>query len=276
MKVFLLTALVALLLASPTYAETRLGVVSYWGGEVIDYDRIPDGSLAILNPSNGIFVSDGQGMNVVPFADNYKAVARRATKHDVAMLGYVPTGYFHHDCNVVGKCQTWTRIEGQVKAYFAEIPGLAGIFFDEAAPADWSCEAYVAEYQKLRDIVQTYRPGAVIAFNPGMADLCAVTAAAAGEFVVLFESDGDTFRLQDAKIRAATEAARARGVRSWLVINTVAKKAEMRTVVEAAKIYDPDFLYVVDVSGDWQAGYNTYGALPLYWRDEILAVTGKK
>lgn len=265
-------ALSLLMMAMPAVAAPKLAVVSYWGTNTKNFWKIPDHSVALINPDSGIFDADGQGQELADDLDVFNDVLRRAKSHDIALYGYVPTGYFNHSCNVFGKCQTWDRIEGQVKAYFDRMPSLAGIFFDETAPADWSCDAYVAEYEHLRQIVARYRPDARIIYNLGMPDACAVTAAQAGETLVLYETDGKGYLAQKDRIEAATAAAHAKAVKVWHIVNDVPSKAGMQAVVQAAKTYDPDYLYVVDVSGDWQAGYNTYGDLPAYWADEIKAL----
>ena len=263
---------ILLLSATGAMAKPRLGVVSYWGGDTKNYWKIPDGSLALINPDSGIFKADGQSEKLAADLDIYNDVFRRAQSHDIALYAYVPTGYFNHTCNTYGKCQTWERIEAQVRAYFKAMPRLTGIFFDETAPANWSCDAYVAEYARLRTIVHTYRPEAKIIYNLGMPDECAVTAAQAGEILVLFENSGQTYMQQSDKIDHATQAARAKGVGVWHMVNGVGIAAGMQQVVAAAAAHDPDFLYITDISGDWQAGYNTYGDLPAYWNAEVKAI----
>lgn len=271
MKALYLAALLALA-ATPAMAKPKLAVVSYWGGRVENFSRIPDHSLALINPNSGILVT-GDETKPVDGLDVYGDVFRRAQKHDLALYGYVPTGYFRHDCNIAGKCQTWTRVENQVKTYFARMPGLKGIFFDETAPADYSCEAFAAEYARLRTIVARYRPDAKIIFNVGMPDTCAVDAAQAGEMVVLFENDGGHYVGDYAKIEAATKLAAGRGVKTWHIVNNIPPN-QLDAVLHAADIYAPDYFYVVDVSGDWQAGFDTYGDLPVYWKAEVKALTG--
>ena len=253
-------------------AKPRLAVVSYWGNRTDNFSLIPDHAIALINPNSGILVTNDEA-RPVDGLDVYDNVLRRARKHDIALYGYVPTGYFHHDCNQAGKCQTWTRVEAQVKTYFARLPGLKGIFFDETAPSDYSCDAFAAEYDKLRTIVARYRPDAKIIFNVGMPDTCAVNAAKPGEMVVLFENDGGHYIQDYAKINAATKLAADKGVQSWHILNNIPPD-QLGAVMHAADIYEPDYLYVVDVSGDWQAGFDTYGGLPPYWKAEVKALTG--
>ncbi len=272
MKAFYWAALLALA-ATPVMAKPKLAVVSYWGGRVENFARIPDHSLALINPNSGILVT-GDEVRAVDGLDVYGDVLRRAKKHDIALYGYVPTGYFRHDCNEAGKCQTWTRVEAQVKSYFQRMPDLKGIFFDETAPADYSCEAFAAEYDKLRTLVARYRPDAKIIFNVGMPDTCAVDAAKPGEMVVLFENDGGHYVGDYAKIQAATRLAKSKGVLTWHIINNIPPN-QLDAVLRAGDIYAPDYLYVVDVSGDWQAGFDTYGDLPSYWKAEVKALAAQ-
>lgn len=266
-----LAALIGLLPAT-AMANPKLAVVSYWGGRIENFFRIPDHSIALINPASGI-LAPGKTDALADSAGNYDDVLHRARKHDLALYGYVPTGYFNHGCNQDGKCQTWERIEAQVKAYFEKMPELKGIFFDETAPADYSCDVYAAEYDKLRALVAKYRPDGRIIFNVGMPDTCAVDATKAGEMIVLFENDGAHYVNDYAKIKAATDDARSRGVAVWHIINNIPTQQQFDTVVQAAKAYAPDYLYVIDVSGDWQAGFDTYGDLPSYWKAEVKALS---
>jgi len=255
-------------------AQPRLAVVSYWGGKPENFARIPDHSIALINPASGI-LAPGKTDTLADNLDVYTDVVRRAKKRDLTLYGYVPTGYFNHTCNVEGKCQTWERIEAQVKTYFEKMPDLKGIFFDETAPADYSCDVYPAEYEKLRELVAKYRPDAKIIFNVGMPDACAVQAMKAGEMIVLFENDGAHYVNDYAKIKAATALARSNGVKVWHIVNNIPTGQQFDAVVQVSQVYAPDYLYVIDVSGDWQAGFDTYGDLPSYWKAEVRALAGE-
>ncbi len=253
-------------------AKPQLAVVSYWGQRVENFERIPDHTVALINPSSGI-LAKGSIDTPVDNLGIYKAVFRRAKKHDIRLYGYIPTGYFKHDCNVDGKCQTWARIEAQVKTYFEQMPDLQGIFFDETAPADYDCALFSAEYEKLRALVAKYRSGGKIIFNVGMPDTCAVAATSPGEMIVLFENDGPHYINDYKQIKAATDLAKAKGTEVWHIINNIPTNTELDAVLRASDVYAPDYLYVIDVSGDWQAGFDTYGDLPSYWKAEIKALT---
>ncbi|MGN6210302.1 spherulation-specific family 4 protein [Asticcacaulis sp.] len=254
-------------------ATPKLAVVSYWGQRVENFDRIPDHTVALINPSSGILVK-GSVDTPVDSLGVYKDVFRRAKKHDIRFYGYVPTGYFSHDCNSDGKCQTWERIESQVKIYFEKMPDLQGIFFDETAPADYDCALFSAEYEKLRELVAKYRPGGKIIFNVGMPDICAVAATVPGEMIVLFENDGRHYVNDYKQIKAATDQAKTNGTEVWHIINNIPTGKELEAVLRASDVYAPDYLYVIDISGDWQAGFDTYGDLPSYWKAEIRALAG--
>jgi hypothetical protein len=260
------------LLPTVTFAKPQLAVVSYWGHRVENFERIPDHTVALINPSSGI-LAKGSSDTAVDNLDVYKDVFRRAKKHDLSLYGYVPTGYFNHDCNTDGKCQTWARIEGQVKTYFERMPDLQGIFFDETAPSDYDCALFNAEYEKLRSVVAKYRPNAKIIFNVGMPDTCAIGATAQGEMIVLFENDGQHYVNDYKQIKAATDMAASKGVKVWHIINNIPTRTELDAVLSASAVYAPDYLYVIDISGDWQAGYDTYGDLPAYWKAEVQALT---
>jgi len=253
-------------------AKPQLAVVSYWGQRTENFERIPDHTVALINPSSGI-LAKGAIDTPVDNLGVYKDVLRRAKKHDIRLYGYVPTGYFRHDCNTDGKCQTWARIEAQVKTYFERMPDLKGIFFDETAPADYDCALFNAEYEKLRALVAKYRSGGKIIFNVGMPDTCAVNATSPGEMIVLFENDGQHYVNDYKQIKAAADQAEARGTQVWHIINNIPAN-QLDAVLSAANVYAPDYLYVIDVSGDWQAGFDTYGDLPAYWKAEVKALTG--
>lgn len=272
MKFPLLLAALALILPAGAMARPNLAVVSYWGHRVENFQRIPDHTVALINPSNGI-LAKGSTDTSVDDLGIYTDVFRRAKKHDLRVYGYVPTGYFKHDCNIDGKCQTWARVEGQVKTYFEAMPDLKGIFFDETAPADYDCALFAAEYEKLRALVIKYRPNGQIIFNVGMPDTCAVAATSPGEMIVLFENDGQHYVNDYKQIKAATDLAKSKGTQVWHIINNIPTDKELDAVLRASDVYAPDYLYVIDVSGDWQAGFDTYGDLPAYWKAEVKALT---
>ncbi|WP_292933312.1 spherulation-specific family 4 protein [Noviherbaspirillum sp.] len=270
----LLLLIAALLASSAASANTDIGVISYWGTNQALYDQLPEGSVALVNPDNGIFVSAGQTKTLVPNLSDYKTIVRKAARRDIAMLGYVPTGYFNHTCDAIGQCQTWERIEAQVQAYFTNMPRLEGIFFDEAAPAAWDCNAFPAEYQRLRDIVYKYKDDATIAFNAGVPDNCAVAGAEAGDILVLFESDQNAYAAQAQNIQVSTTTALNKGVTTWHLIHSVKTVDGLNAVFAQAKATNVDLFYATDIGGNWQAGENTWGSLPSYWQQEVALLSG--
>lgn len=257
--------------ANAVNAPTQLkaGVISYWGTTASTYDKLPVGALALINPDNGIFVSADQGTKL-PVLTEFKSIVKKAAKRGVHMLGYVPTGYFDHSCNTNGVCQTWKRIEAQVKAYFANFPALEGIFFDEVSPRNWNCAAFPAEYQLLRDIVAKYKSSATIAFNAGAPDNCVVSGVNSGEIVVLFENSFAEYKAQSENIKVSTQTALAKKAIPWHLVHTVKTTEDMRTAASQAKTSGATYFYCTDIGGNWQAGENTWGSLPPYWNDELL------
>lgn len=268
-------ALIALALALPARAETKLGVVSYWGPKAAPYEAIPAGAIALVNPDSGVFIAWRQTREATPKTASYRRIVADGAKRGVDMLGYVPTGYFNHDCDVHGECQTWDRIERQVATYVRAMPGLKGIFFDEAAPSAWDCAAFPAEYERLRAIVLKYNPDAVIVFNTGLPSPCAIDAAKAGEVVVTFEQDMTAYTAQSAEIATISQAAAAKGVKTWHMIHSVRNPADLPGVIAAARAHGADYVYVTNIGGDWQKGENTWGSPPAFWSALVKEVNGE-
>lgn len=248
-----------------SHPAPSMGVISYWGNDPSLYEQLPAGSLALVNPDNGVFISRNQGQTLVPELNQWRLITNNMEARGIQVLGYVPTGYFDHTCNRLGKCQTWARIEAQVAAYFAAMPNLSGIFFDEVAPAKWNCAAFAAEYHQLRTIVQRHRPGASLAFNTGVADQCVLNGLVSGDTVVLFEGTGSAYANAATTIQNVTAQARQRGVKTWHLIHSVPTSAGMGNTLTLARQALVDRVYVTDVGGNWQAGENTWGAPPGYW-----------
>lgn len=246
-------------LVNPVIQSPRIGAISYWALNTASYDQLPSGALGVVNPSNGIF--SGQTTTLVTDAASYAAIVSSASSRGVNMLGYVPTGYFNHTCNISTQCQTLVRIEAQVQAYFQNMPGLGGIFFDEVSPAVWSCSGFAAEYQQLRAIVRRYSAQATIAFNAAVPETCVVDAASAGEIVVLFESSFASYQSNAAAIATATAAARVRGVASWLLVYGA---ADLNAAYAQADAAHANWFYATDLSGG-----NLWNALPGYWVQEL-------
>lgn len=264
--------LMMLALSQSALAQTAIGTISYWGTDTALYNRLPANSLALVNPDNGIFISAGQTTTLARDLASYRNIVDMQAARGVRMLGYVPTGYFNHQCNQNGVCQTWERIEAQVRAYFTEIPNIAGIFFDEVSSSTWNCSAFPQEYQKLRTIVNHYRPGAFIAFNAGVPDNCVVAGVNAGEIAVLFESSYSEYLANANNVAVSTATARQKGVLVWHLVHTVKTVQQMENVIENARSQSVNYVYATDIGGNWQAGENTWGSLPVYWDQELLAI----
>lgn len=253
----------AIMLMAGTSASAQvgrsIGMITYWGPDPAAYEIIPDGATATINPDNGILKSRGQRMVPVADLESWRRIVAQSKVRGISMLGYVPTGYFDHSCNAIGKCQTWERIERQVEVYFREIDGLGGIFFDEAAPANWSCEAFVEEYARLRAIVRKHSPKATIAFNAGVPDNCVVGGSKAGEILVLFEGNPQNYAGQAERLSVSARAAHEKGASVWHLVHSVGSNEEIVRLYEISKSYRADYFYLTMNSGDWEAGVNTWG-----------------
>jgi hypothetical protein len=240
-------------------SSPKVGAVSYWALTSY-YDQLPSGALALINPSDGIFT--GQTQTVTPDAAAFAAIVANAATRNVSMLGYVPTGYFNHSCDIAAQCQTWARIEAQVQAYFQQLPAVAGIFFDETSVTPWDCNAFVAEFQQLRTIVNKYRSGARIAFNVADPTPCVVDAVAAGEILVQFEGKPANYLSRAAALDSGTAAARAKGVLSWHLVLAAADIDSVHARAAASRV---DYFYATDKA----AGTNEWNTLPTYWAREL-------
>lgn len=249
-----------------------LGVISYWGSAAEPYRRLPATSLAVLNPEVGVLAT-GSVSTPVAALPAWQARSAELRARGVVHLGYVPTGYFRHDCNVVGQCQTWARIEAQVATYLSQMPHLDGLFFDETAPTAWDCTVFAAEYARLRTLVARHRradaPAPLLAFNPGVADACVLDGLQAGETVVVFEGTAASHAERETVISNVTRQARQRGLQPWHLVHTATTVAAAQSVVERARQADVAWLGVSHTGGQWQANENTWGAPPPYWSELV-------
>lgn len=247
---------------------TDLAVPSYWG-DTGKYDEIPEGSIALINPSNGVLQVINEKLEISPLAANYRSVVTGMTERGVRVFAYVPTGYFNHECDVPAKCQSWERIVTQIYAYTELYPEIEGIFFDETSGADKTCADYELEYARLRGLVHRYKEDANIIFNPGWATPCAVKAGQSDEIVLTFEGSMENYFKAEADIKKVNEIARERNVYTWNLVYSVPDKASLSEVVSSAKNMGVGYFYATNIGGNWQAGENTWGALPSYWSYEI-------
>ncbi|KAJ3132154.1 hypothetical protein HK100_005622 [Physocladia obscura] len=246
---------------------TNLGVISYWYN-ITQYNEIPNGALAILNPDNGVLTTDA--LTVSTAVSRYQPVASGLAARDVSTLGYVPTAFFNHVCpnGSNSTCQTFDRIKLQISTWFSEFPQLSGIYFDEASPSPYSCTAYVQEYATLRSLVQNINSTAKIAFNPGSPDSCAVNnnATLPGEIVNLFEGSESSYvsNVTQIDIDASLADAHLAGVLVWHSVYDVSSLASVDS--HAAK-YGPDFFFATDLGVS--PGVDTYGSIPSFWAQEV-------
>ena len=249
-----------------------LGVISYWGSSADPYQRLPSASLAVLNPQVGILAADS---TTTPVADlvTWQRRSAELRARGVRHLGYVPTGYFRHDCDQVGVCQTWARIEAQIATYLTQMPDLDGLFFDETAPTTWDCSVFSAQYARLRALVTQHRrngsPPPLLAFNPGIPDVCVLDGLQAGETVVVFEGTAASHAERETVLAEVTRQARQRGLQPWQLVHTATTATALQSVVARARQADTTWLGVTSTGGQWQANENTWGAPPPYWNELV-------
>lgn len=250
-----------------------LGITSYWGSGPDAYSRLPPASLAVLNPEVGV-IAAGSTQTPVASLPAWQLRSAELRARGVVHLGYVPAGYFRHDCNVVGQCQTWARIEAHIATYLGQMPHLDGLFFDEMAPVPWDCSAFAAEYARLRTLVTRHRragaPAPLLAFNPGVADACVLDGLQPGEAVVVFEGTAASHAERDATVSDVTRQARQRGLQPWHLVHTATTSAALQSVVTRARRADVAWLGVTSTGGQWQANENTWGAPPLPFWNELV------
>jgi Spherulation-specific family 4 len=249
-----------------------LGAISYWGSSADAYRLLPAASLAVLNPDVGILAA-GTVNTPIAALPTWQLRSAELRGRGVFHLGYVPTGYFRHDCDLTGQCQTWARIEAQVATYLTQMPQLDGLFFDEMAPTAWDCSVFAAEYARLRALVARHRrdgsPALRLAFNPGIADACVLDGLQAGEAVVVFEGTAASHAERETVLGEVTRQARQRGLQPWHLVHTTTTAAALQSVVARARQADVTWLSVTNTGGQWQADENTWGGPPPYW-DELV------
>ena len=260
--------------AIPQGAHLRpgLGVISYWGSSAAPYQRLPSASLAVLNPQVGVLAPGSTTMPVASLA-TWQLRSAELRARGVRHLGYVPTGYLRHDCDVVGVCQTWTRIEAQIATYLTQMPELDGLFFDETAPTTWDCKVFAGEYARLRALVTKHRragaPAPMLVFNPGIADPCVLDGLDAGETVVVFEGTAASHAERETVLTEVTRQARQRGLQTWHLVHTASTSAALQSVVARARQADTTWLGVTSTGGQWQINENTWGAPPPFWNELV-------
>lgn len=255
-----------------THLRPGLGVISYWGSSAAPYQLLPSASLAVLNPQVGV-LAPGSTTTPVASLATWQRRSAELRARGVRHLGYVPTGYLRHDCDVVGVCQTWTRIEAQIATYLTQMPDLDGLFFDETAPTTWDCKVFAGEYARLRALVAKHRragaPAPMLAFNPGIADLCVLDGLEAGETVAIFEGTAASHAAREAVLTEVTRQARQRGLQTWHLVHTATTSADLQAVVARARQTDTTWLGVTSTGGQWQLNENTWGTPPPFWNELV-------
>lgn len=249
----------------------QLGVVSYFPPtDTASFNNIKAGMIAIINPSSGLFV--GETTTLVSGLSQYQSLVKKLISRNVTVLGYIPTGNGNHSsgCNKIGKCQTMTRINAQLKQYRSLFPTLSGIFFDEAAQQSGKDTAVniKSEYAALRSSFKTFFPlsSSKVAFNAGTPNPLYPAAAKSGEIVLIFENSASTLLTSNSnQITLAQQAAAANGVLTWIVVHSCPRSL-LSSVVQGAQKLGANYLYITDKTD--QAGVNTYGNLPSYFQTE--------
>ncbi|KAJ3121816.1 hypothetical protein HK100_012226, partial [Physocladia obscura] len=254
---------------SRMHRKIVFGVPAYfWPDPITQYQQIPSGSIVVINPENGILA--GQSTNEISAnACLYTNLVSELNARGLLVFGYVPTAYFNHiGAESTVWCQTWERIEAQVAGYFATfgVEAIAGIFFDEVAPKEWDVTVFSGEFASLREVVR--RNGTIkttIAFNVGVANPAIVDGLRSGDILLVVENKYVAYKQQAHEILATTEAAHAKGAKTWYLIHGVASVSEMEKTVEEAQItFGVDYIYVTDLT----VPANVWGELPKYWAQE--------
>lgn len=248
--------------------DIRIGIISYWEPSSEAWDRVPAGSLVLINPNSGILETGGN--QAVPNSSAWVQLVDRLRKKNIVVLGYVPTGYFDHvSCKKEPKpkCQTEARIRLQIKTYYQLIPSLAGIFYDETSPKEGAPDDYNKEYGLLRSL---NLPGRITVFNVGWSSAEAVKATRAGEHLVLYESSPYKYLKNAEWITTVTRSARDKGIIVWHLMHSVCREDMCSYVTKMAE-RGANYGYITNIGGDWEAGENTWGSLPPYWEEELAA-----
>jgi hypothetical protein len=258
-------------------APPRLAAISYWSNES-EYDSLPEGAFATINPQCGIVaVTDP---NTIA---KYRRILADATSRGVKLLGYVRTGYGQrksagYECVKNGEQypQSLAEIKKQIDTYFEKLPNIAGVFFDEASYDEekTSCKEIKEDIDSIRNLLPTKRGTVTIAWNPGVVGpkFCYIEAAKAGEIVVVFEKDFETYAGDklpiyiDKDLKGAQEIARQRGVATWHLVHTTPID-KLESVLARAKSFGATYIFVTDRK-DWSKNVDTYGAPPEYWEHE--------
>ena len=251
----------------------NLAVISYW--DPAEFARLPSGSLAVVNPADGIVGADAATVAA------FKQAVRTARARDVRFLGYVPTGYGDrrsgHPNGEGSVGQSLADIRRQISLYASTFgtATLDGIFFDETSQ---SCSSAARDYPTLSAAVRAAGLQRS-AFNPGWVGdgYCFVDATPRGDVVVTFESTLDAYLTDpslETDLRTANQRAHAKGARTWHLVDAAPGTGGLAKALAALRRRGPDLAYVTDIGENWQAGENTWGSPPGYWTAEVQCLTG--
>ncbi len=253
-------------------AGPQLAVISYW--EPSQYAKLPAGSIALINPNSGIL--DAAADQV----ERYRGAAADATQRGVKLIAYVRLAYGERTAGRPSAGgtpgRTLATVKAEIDAYKAAYgSSIVGVFFDEAS---YSCAQTATEYAELGEYVRG-RGLPLVVWNPGWvgSDWCYIKNATAGDIVATFESTLQTY-LSDPYVpndlANALPIARQRGVKQWHLIHTAKTTQDLDTALQTATARGADYVFVTDIGGNWQAGENTWGAPPVYWAQEVAALSG--
>lgn len=267
----LISALAVLTICvGPAWADMpEMATISYWQPQ--DYAKIPAGGIALVNLQDGFL--DAPPATV----DLYRGVIAGATARGVQILVYVPTGYGERDParenegGTMGQSMDMihAQIDGYVDAYGAE--NLLGIFFDETSQ---SCASAATDYAALSAYVRA-KGLAVSVWNPGWVgdNYCYVNATPAGDIIVTFESDLNTYTSDEylaVDLPESERIATERGVQTWHLIHTAQGDDGLKVALDLLRVRGPDYAYVTDRQ-DWMIE-DTWGGPPSYWPAELACL----
>lgn len=250
-----------------------IATISYW--QPAAYDTLPANSIALINPNNGMLDKYGNLNVSAATISTYKTIAQKATARGVKLLAYVPTGYGLRDPNQNNdqgsSGQSMAVIKKQIDTYIAKIglTNLYGIFFDETSQ---TCASAKIDYAALSKYVRS-KGLKTSAWNPGWVgdNYCFVNATPSGDIVVTFESDLNTYLTDQwlpADLAEGNRLAHQRGAKTWNLIHTAVGSTGLKQALDSLRTRKPDYAYVTDIGGNWQAGEDTWGSPPSYWTAE--------
>jgi hypothetical protein len=223
----------------------ELAVISSW--RPADYAKLPAGSLALVNPGDGILAASPSDVTAA------RTAVAAARQRGVRFLGYVPTGYGDrvsgHDNGHGSVGRSTSDIVEQITLYASTFGSdLEGIFFDETSQDCTSAATDYAQFSALAHAAGfTWS-----AMNPGRVGdgYCYVDATPAGDIVVTFDSDLTSYLAAGlaAELQEGTRRAHARGALTWHLVHGAQGTAGVGQALQALRERAPDLGYVIDYS----------------------------